>query len=159
MEVAGLSRAAVLALRGIVVNAGALLVCDLALDGFVIQGLRSYVWGAVALEVPTVAFLAIVNFWFASSTMNKLAAIPRPLGAIWLGGTFALVFAIPLLLSTCLPGLLLAEWLAPHLSITGAWTYVAACVITVFLLLSTRQLRALMWYRGFVRRPVDLEPS
>ena len=154
MEAAGLSRATVLALRGVVVNAGALLVCDLTLDGFVIQGFRSYVWAAVAVEVPTVAFLAVVYLW--SRTMNKLDAIPRPLAFPWLVATFALVFVIPLLLSTCLPGLLLAEWVAPHLSITGAWTYVAGCAITASLLLSARQLRALMWYRGFVRGPVDL---
>jgi hypothetical protein len=70
---------------------------------------------------------------------------------IWLAGSYLLVLVVPLLLSTCLPGLLLAEWITPSLSITGTWTYIGACAITASLLLSVRQLRALTWVRAFLR--------
>jgi len=70
------------------------------------------------------------------------SASERP-RAIWAGGAVVLIFAVPLILSTCLLGLLIAEWLSPNLMIEGAWTCVGACAITAVLLLTARQLRAL----------------
>ena len=60
---------------------------------------------------------------------------------------------LPVILSTCLPGLLVAEILSPNLKVEGVWTYVAACAIIAVLLMAIGQLRALRWLRAFLRPP------
>lgn len=144
-------RVAVIA-KCLAVNAGAIFVCDLLLDGFAIYGVWSYVVAAIAIELPDRVFLAVVRLWFGR-VMEPMTDAWYVVRLVWAGAAFVLVFVLPLILSTRLPGILLADWLSPNLRIDGAWTYIATSAITMVVLIPFRQLGAFNWAYAFIRAP------
>ena len=91
-----------------VINAAALWVADALWDSVRIKGATAYVIGAAVLGIAN-TFIKPV-----------LALLTLPLIIVTLG-FFYLVINIAMLA--------LAEWIAPHFSIDGFWTYVGTVVI------------------------------
>ena len=91
-----------------VINAAALWVADALWDGVRINGTAAYLIGAAVLGIAN-TFIKPV-----------LALLTLPLIIVTLG-FFYLVINIAMLA--------LAEWIAPHFSIDGFWTYVGTVVI------------------------------
>jgi len=90
------------------INVLALIVVNWLFDSVAISGFWSYLLGALALGLGN-AFLKPI-----------LALLTLPLIIITLGlAYFALNVAM----------LALAEWIAPHFSIDGFWTYVGATIV------------------------------
>ena len=131
------------------VNAGAIFLCSILLDGFAIHGFSSYALAAAGIELPSRAFLVVVRVW--GRLFESMIDAPYAVRLLTLGWWYVLVLVLPLVVSSCLPGLVLAEWLSPNLRIDGAWTYVVASVITMFVLMPFRQLKAFIWAYWFVR--------
>ncbi len=149
----GVVKATILAAESVALNSAAIFICDRLLSGFTVHGLSSYVLAAVAIELPTLAFLVVANLWLASL---GLITSPEPsfvVRWVWTYGSFVVFLGLPFLVSTGLPGFLVAERLSPDLSISGGRAYAAACVITAAVLLSFARLRALNWLRAFLRDP------
>jgi putative membrane protein len=90
------------------INVLALLVIDWLFDSVGIEGFWSYALGALALTVGNAILKPI------------LALLTLPLIILTLGLAY---FAINVAM------LALAEWVAPHFSIDGFWTYVGATVV------------------------------
>ena len=90
------------------INVLALLVIDWLFDSVGIEGFWSYALGALALTVGKAILKPI------------LALLTLPLIILTLGLAY---FAINVAM------LALAEWVAPHFSIDGFWTYVGATVV------------------------------
>ncbi len=89
-------------------NVFGLIVVNWLFDGIWIKGAWSYALGALALALGN-AFLKPV-----------LAVLTLPLIVATLGiAYFALNIAM----------LALAEWIAPHFSVNGFWTYVGATIV------------------------------
>jgi hypothetical protein len=154
-----LVKATMLAIESVALNSAAIFICDRLLSGFTVHGLSSYVVAAVAIELPTLAFMVVANFWLASLGLTTAREPWLVARWVWIGGSFVVFLALPLLVSTCLPGLLVAELVSPGLSIEGGWTYAASCAITAVILLSFRRLRALNWLRAFLRDSNTVEAN
>ena len=90
------------------INAGALYVADALFDGVTINGWKAYLIGAAVLGIANAILKPV------------LAVLTFPLIIITLG-LFYLVINIAMLA--------LAEWIAPHFSITGFWTYVGTVIV------------------------------
>jgi putative membrane protein len=90
------------------INVLALLVINWIFDSVWIQGFWSYALGALALTVGNAILKPV------------LAILTLPLIIITLGLAY---FAINVAM------LALAEWVAPHFSIDGFWTYVGATIV------------------------------
>jgi putative membrane protein len=101
------------------INVLALIVVNWLFSSVVIRGFWSYALGALALGLGN-AFLKPI-----------LALLTLPLIIITLGlAYFALNVAM----------LALAEWIAPHFSIDGFWTYVGATIVVWLLNVAMRGL-------------------
>ena len=90
------------------INAGALWVADQLWDGVRIHGWAAFLIGAAVLGIANTVLKPV------------LAVLTLPLIIVTLG-FFYLVINIAMLA--------LAEWIAPHFSIDGFWTYVGTVVI------------------------------
>ena len=90
------------------INLLALLVINWIFDSIWIQGFWSYALGALALTVGNAILKPV------------LALLTLPLIIITLGLAY---FAINVAM------LAFAEWVAPHFSIDGFWTYVGATIV------------------------------
>ena len=90
------------------INVLALLVINWIFDSVWIQGFWSYALGALALTVGNAILKPV------------LAILTLPLIIVTLGLAY---FAINVAM------LALAEWVAPHFSIDGFWTYVGATIV------------------------------
>ena len=93
------------------INVLALLVINWLFDSIGIQGFWSYALGALTLTVANAILKPI------------LAILTLPLIVLTLGIAY---FAINVAM------LALAEWVAPHFSIDGFWTYVGATIVVWF---------------------------
>ncbi|MGE5273758.1 MAG: phage holin family protein [Verrucomicrobiota bacterium] len=90
------------------INILALLVVNWLFDSVWIQGFWSYALGALALTVGNTVLKPV------------LALLTLPLIIVTLGLAY---FAINVAM------LAFAEWVAPHFSIDGFWTYVGATIV------------------------------
>jgi putative membrane protein len=90
------------------INAAALWVADALWDGVAIKGAAAFLIGAAVLGIANTVIKPL------------LAVLTLPLIIVTLG-FFYLVINIAMLA--------LAEWVAPHFSIDGFWTYVGSVVV------------------------------
>ena len=93
------------------INVVALLVVNWIFDSVRIEGFWSYFLGALALTVGNAVIKPV------------LAILTLPLIILTLGLAY---FAINVAM------LALAEWIAPHFSVDGFWTYVGATIVIWF---------------------------
>jgi putative membrane protein len=93
------------------INVVALLFVDWLFDSVAIRGFWSYFLGALALTVGNAILKPI------------LALLTLPLIIITFGLAY---FAINVAMVA------LAEWIAPHFSVDGFWTYVGATIVIWF---------------------------
>jgi putative membrane protein len=105
------------------INVLALLVINWLFDSIGIEGFWSYALGALTLTIANAVLKPI------------LAILTLPLIVLTLGIAY---FAINVLM------LALAEWVAPHFSIDGFWTYVGATIVVWIVNIAMQGLLALM---------------
>ena len=105
------------------INVLALLVINWLFDSIAIQGFWSYALGALTLTIANAILKPI------------LAILTLPLIVFTLGLAY---FAINVAM------LALAEWIAPHFSIDGFWTYVGATIVVWLVNVAMQGLLALM---------------
>jgi putative membrane protein len=109
------------------INVLALLVINWLFDSIAIQGFWSYALGALTLTIANAILKPI------------LAILTLPLIVFTLGLAY---FAINVAM------LALAEWIAPHFSIDGFWTYVGATIVVWLVNVCMQGLLALMTRGG-----------
>ena len=105
------------------INVLALLVINWLFDSIASQGFWSYALGALTLTIANAILKPI------------LAILTLPLIVFTLGLAY---FAINVAM------LALAEWIAPHFSIDGFWTYVGATIVVWLVNVAMQGLLALM---------------
>ena len=136
--------------RSLAINLLALAVCRFALSGFEIHGVWAYALSAVGIELPTLLWMLTVQLGQAKAFSGWVEHASYVGIRVWAALLVALTLVVPLALATSLPGLVVAEWISP-LTISGFWTYVAACAITTALTLAFRQSRPLRFMSAFIR--------
>jgi hypothetical protein len=144
--------------RSLAIDLVALAVCRFLLGGFEIHGVWAYVLAAVGIELPTLLWLLTVRLWQRWAFSDSAGPDSYAGRLAWVGVLVVLAFVVPLALATSLPGLLVAEWISP-LTISGAWTYVAASAITTALTLAFRQSRPLKFMAAFLKGEAREETS
>jgi putative membrane protein len=105
------------------INVLALLVINWLFDSIGIEGFWSYALGALTLTIANAILKPI------------LAILTLPLIVLTLGIAY---FAINVAM------LALAEWVAPHFSIDGFWTYVGATIVVWLVNVAMQGVLALM---------------
>jgi hypothetical protein len=115
-----------------------------------------YALAAVGIELPTLLWWLAIQLWQAKAFTDSVADASYVGRLAWVAVLVALTFVVPLALATSVPGLLVAEWISP-LTITGFWTYVAACAITTALTIAFRQSRPLKFVLRFLRGDAHVE--
>jgi hypothetical protein len=136
--------------RSLAINLLALAACRFLLNSFALHGAWAYALAAVGIELPTLLWWLTIQLWQAKAFSDSVADASYAGRLVWVAVLVALAFVVPITLATSLPGLLVAEWISP-LTISGFWTYVAACAITTALTVAFRQSRPLKFMLGFLR--------
>lgn len=136
--------------RSVAINLLALAACRLLLNSFELHGVGAYVLAAVGIELPTFIWWLTVCLWQAKAFSDWVVDTTQAGRLAWVALLVALVFVVPVVLVTSVPGLLVAVWISP-LRIGGFWTYAAACAITTALTLAFRQSRPLRFMRRFLK--------
>jgi hypothetical protein len=136
--------------RSLAINLIALAACRFLLNSFEIRGVWAYALAAVGIELPTLLWWLAIQLWQAKAFSDSVADASYVGRLAWVAVFVALTFVVPLALATSVPGLLVAEWISP-LTISGLWTYGAACAITTALTIAFRQSRPLKFMLGFLR--------
>src|SRR5918996_3702868 len=110
-----------------------------------------FVWLLITTGINVLA-LVVVNWLFTSVAISgfwsyALGALALGLGNMFLKPILA-VLALPLIIITLgvayfalnVAMLALAEWIAPHFSVDGFWTYVGATIVVWLLNVALRSL-------------------